>query len=180
MKSIVFALLFLGFFGSLSAQRMISKTGHVWFVSETGLETIEAHNYQVGTVMDASNGNLAFQALMRSFQFKKALMQEHFNEKYVESDKFPKATFKGQIQDFADLDLSKEGTYDVEVTGDLTIHGVTKAVSTPGKLSISEDGVQATAKFTIVLEEYEVDVPALYRSNIAENIDIQVDVTYTK
>ncbi|MEL6134240.1 MAG: YceI family protein, partial [Bacteroidota bacterium] len=151
-----------------------------WFLDLFQIQTIEAHNYQVGTVMDAENGNLAFQALMRSFHFKKALMLEHFNEKYLESDKFPKATFKGQIKDFADLDISKEGTYDVEVTGDLTIHGVTKAVSTPGKLIVTDKGVQATAKFTIELEAYEVDVPALYRANIAENIDIEVDVMYTK
>ncbi len=113
---------------------------------------------------------------MKSFNFKKALMQEHFNENYVESDKFPKASFKGSIAGANGLDLSKDGKHEVNVTGDLTIHGVTRQVSAPGTLEAKDGKVMASSKFMVSPEDYDIEIPAVVRDKIAKELEVSVDV----
>ena len=134
---------------TVSAQKYISKTGHVWFHGSTPLETIEAHLYQSASILDVSTGDIQFSLLNTSFAFKNALMQEHFNENYMESAKFPKSTFKGKVTDINSVNFKKDGVYNVQVSGDLTIHGVTKAKTVPGTIEIKDGLPVAKAKFKV-------------------------------
>ncbi|RMG59603.1 MAG: YceI family protein [Bacteroidetes bacterium] len=180
MKSYLFAFLALVLTtGTLSAQsRYMTRTGTITFFSHTPIEDIEATNNQVSSILDAGSGDMVFAVLMKSFQFEKALMQEHFNEKYVESDKFPKAQFKGSLTNLDAIDFGKPGTYPAQVTGKLTIHGVTQDVETEGTIVVTEGGVQAQAKFPITLADYDISIPAVVRDNIAKVVDITVEMNY--
>ena len=163
---------------SLSYGQLYSTSnGEITFYSHAPLEDIEATNKQVSCAIDLSKGQMAFSMLMNAFQFEKALMQEHFNERYVESHKYPKATFAGNIEDIEKIDLSKPGSYDVTVSGKLTIHGVTQTASSKGTVKISDDKtLTANSTFTINLEDYKVKIPTMYIDNISESIKIKVKV----
>lgn len=177
MKNI-FALLTTCILGlSLSYGQLYSTSnGNITFYSYAPLEDIEATNKQVSCAIELSKGQMAFSMLMNAFQFEKALMQEHFNERYVESHKYPKATFAGNIEDIEKVDLTKPGSYDVTVSGKLTIHGTTQTVSSKGTLQIGDDKtLTANSTFTINLEDYKVNVPTMYIDNISESIEIKVN-----
>ncbi|MEC7159028.1 MAG: YceI family protein [Bacteroidota bacterium] len=163
---------------SLSYGQLYSTSnGEITFYSHAPLEDIEATNKQVSCAIDLSKGQMAFSMLMNAFQFEKALMQEHFNERYVESHKYPKATFAGSIEDIDKIDLSKAGSYNVTVSGKLSIHGVTQTVSSKGTLKIGDDKtLTANSTFTINLEDYKVKIPTMYIDNISESIEIKVKV----
>ncbi len=159
------------------AQRYITKNGHIKFYSETPIETIEAHNRQVSSALDASTGDFVFKVLMRSFEFEKALMQEHFNENYVESDKFPNATFKGKVKNIADIDFTSAGAYMAEVEGVLSIHGVDREVSEQGKFTIEGSVVKGDCKFIVKPADYDIKIPNTVINNIAEEIEVTVAVS---
>ena len=179
MKTKIISLLLItSLFQLASAQKFITKTGHVWFYSHTPMEDIEAHNRQVVSSLDVSTGNLEFVMLIKSFEFTRALMQEHFNENYMESDKLPKASFKGKITNVAQVNFKKDGTYTAEVTGDLTIHGVTKTVTNKGTITIKGTTIKADAKFTIIPQDYGIKIPSLVENKIAKEMQITVDVLY--
>lgn len=171
----VIVLLLLGI--SLHAQKYMTQNGTIQFFSETPVENIEAINKQVSSVIDMESGNLAFSLLMKAFTFEKALMQEHFNEKYVESEKFPKSTFKGSIKDF-DKSKFTEGKHDVTVSGKLTIHGVTQEIEAPGTIEVKGDQLIVNAIFTVEVADYEIKVPSTVRENIAKTIEIKVNAEY--
>jgi polyisoprenoid-binding protein YceI len=152
-------------------ERYATRTGHISFHSDTPMEKIEANNHKATSVFDATTGAIEMAVLMKGFEFEKALMQEHFNENYVESDKFPKATFKGKITGVTAEDLKKPGSHAVTVEGDLTMHGVTKPVKVSGTMGMEATGaIRATSTFTIKPEDY----------NIAKEIQIKVQVDHTK
>src|SRR5690606_17598564 len=113
-----------------------------------------------------------------SFRFQRALMEEHFNENYMESDKFPKATFSGKILNIEVIDLSKNGSYPIEISGDLTIHGVTQNIKTNGVLTVANTQLSATSTFPIRLENYKIEIPALVSDKIAKEIEIKVNCVY--
>lgn len=161
-------------------QKYMTQNGTISFFSEAPIENIESTNGQVSSVVDMENGQLAFSLLMKAFIFEKALMQTHFNEKYVESEQFPKATFKGQIQDFENLELSKE-PQDVTVSGSLTIHGVTQEVTSTGQMHFDADNhIVVQADMEIALEDYKVKIPASVTDNISETIAIKIRMNYEK
>ena len=174
----VILIMILAAAGSVQAQKQMTRNGHIWFFSHTPVEDIEAHNYQTTSIINTENGEMAFVVLMRGFQFEKALMQEHFNEKYVESDKFPKATFEGKITNFSDVDLSTDGTYPATVAGTLTIHGVSQEVEAEGEITVAGGKITATSKFPITIADYDIEVPGMARNKIAEVVDANVDITY--
>lgn len=163
---------------SIQAQKHMTRTGHIWFYSHTPVEDIEAHNNQVNSVIDAESGEMVFAVLMKGFQFEKALMQEHFNEKYVESSKFPKASFKGKITNLDEIDFSQDGTYKAKVTGQLTIHGVTNDIETEGEIKVEGGKVSATALFQTAVKDYDIKIPKVVEDNIAKIIDIHVEMAY--
>lgn len=156
--------------------KWFTKNGNITFFSKAPLENIEAKNSKVTCVLDAGTGQMEFSLLMKAFQFEKALMQEHFNENYVESDKFPKSTFSGKIASMDKVDLAKDGVYKVQVAGDLMIKGVTKAVSAPGTITVKGGKVTAASEFTIALSDYNVSIPAVNKDNISNSIRISVDL----
>lgn len=178
MKNKLLILLMLGSIQLVSAQKYISRNGHVWFISNTPMEVIEGYNRQVVSTLDATTGDLAFMMLVKAFEFKVALMQEHFNENYMESDKIPKSSFKGKITNIGKIDFKKDGSYVAEVSGDLTIHGVTKAVSTKGTIEVKGKVVTAKAKFTVSPKDYGIKIPSLVESKVAKEVEINVDTPY--
>jgi polyisoprenoid-binding protein YceI len=117
---------------------------------------------------------------MKSFEFEKALMQEHFNENYVESAKFPDATFKGKVININEINFTKNGKYKAFVEGDLKIHGVTKKVKQNGSIEVKDGKIIIIAKFPIILKDYNIKIPKAVINNIAENVDITVNTTLEK
>jgi len=174
---VIFGFLFLSI--GLNAQKYSAKNGFVGFYSHTPIEDIKADNNQVASIIDASSGDMVFQILIKSFVFDKALMQEHFNENYMESETFPKATFKGKISNISDVDFSKPGIYNVAVSGEMNIHGVANAFSTAGTIEVIAEGVVSKSKFTVKPEDYGIVIPAVVREKIGKEIEVTVNIKYT-
>lgn len=130
------------------------------------------------SVLTLPTGDLQFSVLIKSFHFKKSLMEEHFNENYMESDKYPKASFKGKINDLSNVNFTKDGVYTVEVSGDLTMHGVTNKISTPGTITVRSGIITAAADFKLKLADYKISIPKIVKDNIAEVIDIKLSCLY--
>ncbi|MCX6248892.1 MAG: YceI family protein [Bacteroidetes bacterium] len=172
---IVFTL--LGFYFSGYSQAFVTKNGMIRFYSETKLEKIEAVNRQVNVAFMPPTGDFFFKVLIKSFNFEKALMQEHFNENYLESAKYPDATFVGKITNYQEINFKKDGTYPANVEGKLTIHGQTRQVKQTGTLEIKNGLVTARAKFSILLADYNISVPNTVVNNISKSIEITVEAT---
>lgn len=177
MKTIIQIFLILILTGNVAvAQKYMTKNGHISFFSSTPMEDIEAHNKQVNSAIDTKTGDFVFKVLIKSFEFEKALMQEHFNENYMESHEYPNSTFQGKVTNIADIDFEKDGEYEADIEGKLTIHGVTKEISEKGKFIVKKNEVQGLAKFVISPEDYDIKIPSAVASNIAETIEVSVDV----
>jgi len=158
----------------------MTRSGKIYFISEAPLEKIEAVNNQAASVLDASTGKIQFSVLMKSFEFEKALMGEHFQEKYVESDKYPKSEFKGSILDFSSINLAKDGTYPVKYKGDFSLHGVTKPVDGTGSLTVKGGKISAKSTFMLPIEAYGIEIPSLVKDKIAKEVKVTVDAAYEK
>jgi len=180
MNKLILTIALFIFTGSLFAQKFITKSGFIQFYSETPVETIQADNHSVNSAYDHESGMFVFKVLMKSFEFEKALMQEHFNENYLESDQFPNATFKGQVVNNSDIDLTKNGKVAVKVKGDLTIHGVTKSIEEDGIMKIDKDTILAKATFLVQPTDFDIKIPSVVVENIAEDIEVRVDVKLKK
>jgi len=159
---------------TVSAQKFYTKNGSVSFFSKTSLENIKADNNQVMSVLNTQTGDIQFSLLIKSFHFEKALMEEHFNENYMESEKFPKATFKGTITDMSRVSFTTDGIYTVAVSGDMTIHGVTKKTTATGTIVVKAGKISASATFPVNLSEYNISIPNLVKDNIAESVEISL------
>lgn len=176
-KAIILLLLILPL--SAVAQRYMTKTGHIDFYSHTPLEDIKADNEQVASVIDLSTGEIVFQVLIKSFKFEKALMEEHFNENYLESDKYPRASFRGKITE-PDLSvLSREGKHEVIVEGDLNLHNVTQKITAKGTIETGQGELNAASGFNIKPSDYNIKIPSVVRDNIAETILVNINMRYT-
>jgi hypothetical protein len=176
MKRFIFsAAAFLLFTLITQAQKFYTKNGQVSFFSTTKMEDIKADNNQVLCVLNTQTGDLQFSLLTKGFHFAKALMEEHFNENYIESTKFPKSTFKGIVADITKVDFTKDGSYTVSVKGDLTMHGVTKNIAAPGNIIIKGGKINAVSKFMAKLADYKISIPGAVKNNISETIEITVN-----
>ncbi|MBA3827503.1 MAG: YceI family protein [Taibaiella sp.] len=164
---------------SMYGQRYMTRTGKVSFYSSTPVENIEAFNNEVATVLDSKSGDMMFQVPVKSFKFEKELMQEHFNEDFMQSDKYPKADFKGKVTDIDNVNFAKDGTYHVKVAGKLTMHGVSKDINVPGTITVKGSEVTTNAKFTIREEDYGIKIPSVVSSKIAEKMEITVNAILT-
>jgi hypothetical protein len=154
------------------AQKLITKTGNIKFqASMPSYEEVAAESKSVSAVLDQTTGDFASLVLIKGFRFKAALMEEHFNENYMESEKFPKATFKGKIEDF-DSSKITSSPKNFTLKGDLTIHGKTKAVSVIVKISKAPNGVNAIGTFEAKPEDFDIEIPSLVRKKIADKIKI--------
>lgn len=177
MKTRLFPLL-LGLLGlplfSQAQGRYMTKVGHVNFFSSSPIEDIEATNTTAAAAVDLATGQLAFSIPIRGFQFKRTLMQEHFNENYMESDKYPKATFAGHFSGADATALSTAGPHQVQAEGDLTIHGVTHHVAVTGTLELKGGQLLASAQFNVATADYKIEIPWLVRDRIAKVVSVRV------
>lgn len=155
-------------------ERLFTKSGEIIFFSRAPMESIEAFNKNVTCVLDKNTGAIQFAILVKGFEFKKALMQEHFNENYLESNKYPKSVFKGKVTNLSEINFSKDGKYDANVKGSLSIHGVTKEVETKGTITVKAGKVATDAVFTVLLSEYNIKIPSLVKDKISNNVKITV------
>ena len=163
---------------AVAQTKYIDRSGKATFFSSAPMEDIEAHNQQAVSVLDVSTGEIVASMLMRSFNFRKALMEEHFNENYVESHKYPKATFKGKVSNMSELDLTKNGKHTLEISGDITLHGVTQPLKVQAEAIVNDGTIQAKAVFPLTVKDFKIEIPSLVVDNIAEVVEVSVSFNY--
>jgi len=175
MKEVIISALFLLAGNLIFSQKMITRTGEVKFeASMPAFEEIAATNKTASCILEKSTGDFVALTLIKSFKFKAPLMEEHFNENYMESSQFPKATFKGKILNFEAKKVSAtKTTYDLE--GDLTIHGVTKKVKTKISLALSGAKILAVSAISVKPQDYKIEIPGLVKGKIAENVKVSMN-----
>jgi len=154
----------------------VCKNARISLFSKAPLEDIDAVSTKGTSVFNAPNGDLAFSVPIRSFTFQKSLMQEHFNENYMESDKYPQASFRGKIQE--KVDVTKDGTYPVHAVGTLEVHGVKQNRTIPGKITVSNGTVTMSSEFIVMCKDHNITIPKLVFEKIAESIRVQVNANY--
>jgi len=155
-----------------------TRTAKIQFFSKTSVENIDAVNKEATSFLNTKTGDVVFAALIKSFRFEKALMEEHFNENYMESTKFPKSDFKGKISNLADVDFSKDGMYKAKVTGNLTMHGLTQPATADAIITVKGGKISASSKFKVKLNDYKIERPAVVADKISDTIEISVDAAY--
>ena len=160
--------------GSSYAQKYFTRNGYVRFFSETPVENIEAKNNQASCIVDMATGEVVSKMLMTAFQFEKALMQEHFNENYVESDKFPQAILKAKIVNLKDIDLSKNEINNVVLDADITLHGVTHHYTINGTAENQNGKIVAQSSFITKPSDFEIKIPKAVEEHIAKEVQVTV------
>jgi YceI-like domain len=180
LKRLLFFYVFLLSATCLWAQDYATHDGFVSFFGEKPFENIRADNHEVQSIIHTKTGNIEFHALIKSFHFKKEGMEKAFNEKYMESDKYPETDFTGKILNLANINFNTPGTYRIMVGGNLTIHNVTRYVSHPGMLTVTNEGLTAKSQFTVKLEDFNIKAPRLFGKKLVTEINVAVDMKYTK
>ena len=176
----MFKILFIIFMTPLIAKDIyFTRSGAISFFSSTPIEDIKANNEQATCVLDMETGSVSFRIPIRGFIFKNSLMQEHFNENYLESDKFPYASFKGQVNDWGEINLSKD-YQSIEIKGMMNIHGVSQKITEVGRISLRDGRVIGNSIFKIKVADYGIEIPKLVRENIAKVMEINIDLDLKK
>lgn len=178
MKKVYLLIVLVAIFSGVNAQKYLTRSGEISFFSSTSIEDIEAHNKTVTAIFDSKSGAIQFSVTVKSFHFEKALMEEHFNENYMESDDFPKATFKGEIENVGEIDFSKKGTYTTNISGSLTIHGVTKEITTKATFKVDGDEVFGESKIMVNPEDYGIEIPGVVREKIAKELEVSLKMNF--
>jgi hypothetical protein len=173
MKKLTLTLLSIAICSAMSAQIYIAKTCEISFFSASPLENIEAVNKACKPIINTATNEVQMKIAISAFQFEKPLMQEHFNENYMETDKYPNTVFKGKINE--KIDWTKDGEYKVTVTGKLNIHGVEKDRTIDGTVKIKGQEMIISGKFKIHIADHGIEVPSLYVQNIAEDVDVKLN-----
>lgn len=179
MKKYQILVLLTALVGIASAQeKLMTKSGNVNFISETPIENIQAENYQVASIFYKKEKKIVFSVPLRAFKFEKALMEEHFNEKYVHSDKFPSAKFVGIIE--TDINFDKPGKYkEVEIKGTMYFHGVEKELNVKGEFDVKDPkNIEASSTFKLVLSDYNIKIPSIVRKQISESVNVTINLKY--
>jgi hypothetical protein len=175
-KILLLTLLVIGF--QSRAQLFMTTNGEVSIFSKTPMENIDAVNKSVSSIINTATNEVAVQMRITNFVFPNKLMQEHFNENYLESEKFPSATFKGKIKETVDLTVA--GTYPISASGTATIHGVTRPIELKGSIVSTGTNLALTCAFDVKLVDYKVDIPKIVFAKIAEVIKVSSKINYTK
>mgnify|MGYP001225034097 CR=1 FL=1 len=173
---IILLLLFIPLFGR---DIYFTRSGEVSFFSSTPIYDISAVNNQMTCVLDLETGSVSFRIPILGFNFPNGLMQEHFNENYMESDIYPNASFKGKINDWNKLKLS-ENPQEVILNGTMTIHGVSKQILEKGKISMKNNDVIGSSNFLITVADYNVKIPKLVRDKIAKTVSVDTELILKK
>jgi hypothetical protein len=176
MKKLLFSLIVLASLQT-QAQKYFTKTGTVIFNSKSPVEKIEGVNKATACLLDTRTGAIDFIVQIKSFVFDKQLMQEHFNENYLESDKFPKANFKGVISNLSAINFAKDGDNNAEVAGKMTLHGVTKDVKFAGKISVKSGKITITSTPILLLADYKIAIPNAVKDKVSKDVKITVNTT---
>ncbi|MGY5352504.1 YceI family protein [Wenyingzhuangia sp. IMCC45533] len=155
--------------------KYLTKQGYVSFFSSTMIEDIKADNNQVLSVIDTKDGSVAIAILMKSFMFEKSLMQEHFNENFVESDKYPKAIFRGKIEDYSPIN---SGAKEVYIIGKITIHGVTKDIEIAATLAEWKGNLMIKGVFPLLVSDFDIHIPTVVSNNIAKTVEVSFESIY--
>jgi len=160
--------------------KLVTKTGHVNFFSHTAVEDITADNYKVMSTLETSTGELIYSVPMQSFEFEKSMMQKHFNSsKFLDTKQFPKAKFKGMINNLSDVDFATDGTYTASVTGDLTMHGVTKSLTQDATITVAGAEITVNVVMDITLADYEIAFKKGKPStNVAKTVKATIKTVY--
>ena len=177
IKSVTLLLILCALITNADAQKYKSTGSNVHFFSDAPMEDIEAENMESQSAFDLESGDIVFSVPIKAFTFQKSLMQEHFNENYLESDKYPKATFTGKILGY---DADSNNWQSSNATGKMTIHGIDHDMSCEGKIKISDDKVEIEAQFPIKLADYKIKIPKVVFYNIAEVVDVTIKFQYEK
>ncbi len=162
--------------GIVAQGAYFTKSGTITFFSKAPIENIEAVNNKVVSVLKPSTGQVEFSVLMKGFEFKKALMQEHFNDNYVESDKYPKAVFKGILENGYAINPGTNQVLQQRVTGTLSLHGVTRPLSAIAIITIKDGVISAATNFNLLLADYGISIPSVVAGNINKSIAVTVSV----
>jgi hypothetical protein len=168
-KTFTIALLWLSAY-NLKAQLFIGEKSNLAFFSSTSLENIDAVNSSIKPLFNSKTGAFAMQARQTDFKFKSSFMQEHYNENYMESEKFPFAVFIGKVNEV--IDFTKDGVYEVSMTGKLSMHGVELPRVIKGTIAVKGDVITMDSKFDVKVADHNIKVPSLYVAKIAEVIEV--------
>lgn len=157
-----------------SQDKYYTKTGALNFeASVPSFEEVKAENNTTTAILNIKTGEIAALSLIKGFRFKVALMEEHFNESFAESDKFPKATFSGKIQNYKVGSLTKNSEK-FNINGNLTFHGKTVEINTTALISMNNDEIEFTSEFNVKPEEFDIQLPKVVRYKVAETVDIAI------
>lgn len=179
MKQLILILAVAGMFaGTGAAQKYITKEGVCDIFSETSFFTIEATNKKVASILNGETGEIVASTLMRSFKYQEALVEEHFNENYMESQLYPKGVFTGKITNFSEVNIKKDGTYHITIEGNLEFHGEKHSLTTTGKLVVRGETVTGTTEFEVSLAGYNIKVEEKYKDRIRDEIRIDLHLEY--
>jgi hypothetical protein len=179
MKKILLSLaVILGLYNTAFSQIYNCTNGNISFFQETPVENIDARSTRLLSILNTDNNMIAYKVNMTSFVFEKSLMQDHFNENYVESGKYPTAVFRGVINE--KIDWTKDGTYPITSTGDMTMHGVTKRITEKGTLVIKNGNININNFFTIKFTDYGVEIPNLLIKQLSDIVEVTINCNYEK
>lgn len=179
MKRYLILIILFAYMLPMNAQKYFTRDGKITFLSNAPMEEIRAKNERATSVIDLETGDVEWAVLINAFKFKKALMEEHFNENYMESTKFPKAIFKGTIEDIGAIPLDADGTYQGVVTGELEIRGVKKLVNSTIKFVVVDGKIMGTSEITIFVADFNIEIPKVVRENIAKEVLVYIEAEYT-
>lgn len=176
-KKLFILVLLVASVGAYGQGKFIAKNAYISFYSSTPMEDILGESNEAVTILNIETGEIGFQAIMTTFHFKRALMEEHFNENYMESPKFPKAKFNGKIEGFS-KEMITAPVANIKITGILNVHGVDKTITVPGTLGLEKGKLIGTSKFKVIPEDYGIKIPSLVRDKIGKEMEITVKAEY--
>ena len=177
MQKLLLSFLLLAVTIAFGQSKYMTKSGSMSFeASQPSFEPIEATHSAVSALLNADTGELAVLALVRGFRFPLALMEEHFNENYIESHQYPKTSFRGSILNFDSNSLSNQPRT-VQLTGELSMHGVTKPISVSATITQSDEQITLTSSFSVKTSDFGIKIPSLVRKQIDENVQVEVSLT---
>ena len=176
IKAIALLSVLGGFALEVTAQVFIAKKSEISFFSEAVMENIEAVNHKSSSLLNTETNQLVFKVPIGAFEFEKDLMKEHFNENYMETEKFPKGSFNGTLN--GDIDYSKDGTYPAKAVGKLIIHGVEKERTMEGNVVVKDGVISLTSEFMVKLADHDIAIPKVVVKNIAEEVLVKLNAEF--
>jgi YceI-like domain len=177
MKRTLIILALIAYLNNYAQTKMITKTGVITFeASVPSFEEVKAKNEAVTCILNPATGEIASLVLMKGFRFKIALMEEHFNESYIESDTYPKATFKGKIENF-DVTKINSTAKEFIIKGKLEMHGKSKDISVKANIKKLTDGIEIVSDFTVNSDDFNIEIPSVVSKKVSKKVNVKLDLT---